>query len=102
MPQVFGAWDGFDLGDDFREAPMGETEVLVLSGTLDGRTYVDSQAEAVSGLSNAHIVTVHNAGHNLFMSSDEVHATIHAFMRREEDLVSDITVELPDMTQLPF
>ena len=102
MPQVFGAWDGFDLGDDFREAPMGETEVLVVSGTLDGRTYVDSQSEAVSGLSNAHIVTVHNAGHNLFMSSDEVHATIHAFMRREGDLVSDITVELPDMTQLPF
>lgn len=102
MPQVFGAWDGFDLGDEFRQAPTGDTEVLVLSGTLDGRTYVESQAEAVAGLPNAHIVTVHNAGHNLFMSSDEVHDAIHRFMRREGGLPNDITVDLPDMTQLPF
>ena len=45
----------------FRQPPTGDTPVLVLSGTLDGRTYIDGQAEAVAGLSRAHIVTVHNA-----------------------------------------
>lgn len=102
MPQVSGAWDGFDLGDEFRQRPTGDLPVLVLSGTLDGRTYPQSQAEAVGGLSNVHIVTVENAGHNLFMSSDEIHAVMHAFMRGEEELADHIRVELPDFTQLPF
>jgi len=102
MPQVFGAWDGFDLGEDFRALPQGELPVLVLSGTLDGRTYPESQAEAVAGMSDAHIVTVRNAGHNLFMVSEEVRAVMHAFMEDEEDLVSEIEIDLPDFTELPF
>ena len=102
MPQASGAWDGFDLGEAFRANPTGDMPVLVLSGTLDGRTYPQSQAEAVADLSNVHIVTIENAGHNLFMTSSEVHDVMHAFMQGEAGLVETITVDLPDMTDLPF
>lgn len=102
MPQISGVWEGHDLGEDYRQDPHGDWPVLVLTGTLDGRTYPAGQAEAVSGLSNVHIVTVENAGHNLFMSSTEVHEVMHAFMRSQEDLPDRIAVELPDFTELPF
>ncbi len=102
MPQIRGSWNGFDLGEDFRRAPTGDTPVLLLTGTLDGRTYPEAQAEAVAGLSHVTQVTVRNAGHNLFMASPEVHAVIHAFMRDEPVTVTEILVDLPDFTELPF
>lgn len=102
MPQLNEAWDGLDLGDEFRTAPVSDVPVLVLSGTLDGRTYVESQAEAVAGLENAQIVTVHNAGHNLFMMSDEVQQSMHAFLRGEDQSGREIIVDLPDFNELPF
>jgi len=85
-----------NLGPDFRTDPISDVPVLLLSGTLDGRTYVESQREAVTGLSNAHIVTVENAGHNLFMSSPEVTETIQIFMRGEPVEKTVITVPFPD------
>ncbi|WP_203293540.1 alpha/beta fold hydrolase [Maricaulis parjimensis] len=102
MPQIRGAWDGFDLGEDFRTGPTGDTPVLLLTGTLDGRTYPQAQAEAVAGLSHVTQIIVRNAGHNLFMSSPAVHDAMHAFMRGETVTTSEIEVELPDFTELPF
>lgn len=102
MPQIRGVWDGFDLGDDFRAAPVSDVPVLVLSGTLDGRTYPESQREAVSGLTDVIHITVVNAGHNLFMSSPEVGEAMARFMRGEPAMSDTITVELPDFTELPF
>ena len=84
------------LDDRFRENPVSEVPVLILSGTLDGRTYIESQREAVSGLTNREIVTVTNAGHNLFMSSPEVTATIQDFMRGEAVAHRKIIVALPE------
>ena len=83
VPQLQGMLPELDLGASFRAGPTGDVPVLVLSGTLDGRTYPDSQREAVRGLSNAEIVIVENAGHNLFMSSPEVTERIQAFMRQQ-------------------
>ncbi len=96
MPQLDTYVPGLDLGDAFREAPISDVPVLVLSGTLDGRTYPESGREAVSGLSNAHIITLKNAGHNLFMSSPEVTALIEAFMRGEAMTTDTLTVEIPE------
>jgi len=96
MPHLDNYVPGLDLGDAFREAPISDVPTLVLSGTLDGRTYPESGREAVSGLSNAHIVTLNNAGHNLFMSSPEVTALIEAFMRGEAMTTDTITVEIPE------
>ncbi|MEM1080847.1 MAG: alpha/beta fold hydrolase [Pseudomonadota bacterium] len=92
MPQLSKLLPELDLGTDFRTPPISDVPVLVLSGTLDGRTYPDSQRAAVSGLSNAQLVTVHNAGHNLFMSSPAVTERILSFMRNQPG-PSDITIE---------
>ena len=96
MPQLNNYVPGLDLGDAFRESPISDVPVLVLSGTLDGRTYPESGREAVSGLSNARIVTLRNAGHNLFMSSPEVTELIEAFMRGEATETDTLTVEIPE------
>lgn len=102
MPQLNGAWDNFDLGDGFRIDPAGDTPVLLLTGTLDGRTYPQGQAEAVASLSNVTQVTILNAGHNLFMSSPDVHDVIHQFMQEETIETPVISVDLPDLTANPF
>jgi pimeloyl-ACP methyl ester carboxylesterase len=86
----------------FREGPYGDTPVLLLSGTLDGRTYVESQAEALAGMSEVTTVIVRNSGHNLFMENDEVHAVIHRFMRGEPVGTGEILAELPDFMEMPF
>jgi pimeloyl-ACP methyl ester carboxylesterase len=93
MPHLRGVFEDIELGDGFREAPVSNVPTLLLTGTLDGRTYPESQQEAVSGLANVTTVTVQNAGHNLFMNSPEVTQVIQRFMRREE--VNDTTIELP-------
>lgn len=92
MPQLDRFVPGLDLGDGFRRGPHSAVPVLVLSGTLDGRTYPESQREAVAGLSNAQFTTVVNAGHNLFMSSPEVTRRIQAFLRGEPGNVREIVV----------
>ena len=95
MPQLESVVDGLDLGDAFREPPVSDVPVLVLSGTLDGRTYPESQREAVAGLQKVHIVTIEDAGHNLFMSSPEVTKVIQSFMRGDTVGVTRIKVDIP-------
>jgi pimeloyl-ACP methyl ester carboxylesterase len=85
------------LDDKFREKPVSNIPVLLLSGTLDGRTYIESQAEAVSGMRKRQIVVVKNAGHNLFMVSPEVTTVIQDFMRGKNVNGREINAELPDM-----
>lgn len=72
-----------DLGPEFRTPPVSDVPTLALAGTLDGRTFLESGREATAGLSAVQRVTVENAGHNLFMSSPEITATIQDFMRGE-------------------
>ncbi|BBM04259.1 alpha/beta fold hydrolase [Microbulbifer sp. GL-2] len=86
-----------DLGDSFRVNPEGDIPVLLLSGTLDGRTYIESQREAVAGLKTVTHVTVKNAGHNLFMASKEVQDTINLFMEGRPIEKTTLTVDLPNM-----
>ena len=97
-----------DLGDGFRSAPDSKVPVLLFSGTLDGRTYLESQHEALAALPNATFVTVANAGHNLFMSSPAVQDTINRFMEGKMDnagknirggtgSANTITIDLPNL-----
>ncbi|MEK7264497.1 MAG: alpha/beta hydrolase [Pseudomonadota bacterium] len=96
MPQLAGALD-LDLGDDFRKKPVSSIPTLLLTGTLDGRTYPDEQRDAVSGLRNLTAIKVVNAGHNLFMVSPEITATIQRFMRGEKIDEKDIIVSAPSL-----
>jgi len=93
---LIDAAPSYGLGNSFREKPVSEVPLLLLSGTLDGRTYIESQREAVSGLKNRQLVTVRNAGHNLFMVSPEVTETILEFMRGEPVDGREIVVDLPE------
>ncbi len=94
---LIDAAPGFDLGDDFRALPKAATPTLVLSGTLDGRTYLESQREAVAGLENRQMVTIRNAGHNLFMVSPEVTEAIQTFMRGGDVDGKEIIVDQPKL-----
>ncbi|RMB04499.1 alpha/beta fold hydrolase [Eilatimonas milleporae] len=85
----------FDLGDTFRQAPVSAVPTLLFSGTLDGRTYLESQREAVSGLSNRTEITVRNAGHNLFMSSPRVGEIMARFMAGSPITETEIVIPLP-------
>ncbi len=95
MPQLNRSIKGLDLGDDFRSYPKSAVPTLLLTGTLDGRTYIESQIEATQGLTNLTHVIVKNAGHNLFMVTPEVTQVIQHFMRGEVVKTKQINFELP-------
>lgn len=90
-----------DLGAAFRTPPVSDVPVLVLHGTLDGRTYPQSGQEATAGLTHRQTVTVINGGHNLFMLSPEVTTTIQDFMRGVSVDGRNIVIDLPDFTSMP-
>ncbi len=83
MPHLADAWGVPDLGDAYREPFASAVPALLLSGTLDGRTYPESAAETAATLTDATHVLIENAGHNLFMVAPEVAEIIVAFMRGE-------------------
>ena len=94
-----------DLGDEFRQKPESAVPTLLLTGTLDGRTYIKSQQEAVSELSQLTAVLINNAGHNLFMKSDleiwpEVEQAMAAFMQNKPIDKKALTVSLPDFSEI--
>ncbi|WP_444902754.1 alpha/beta hydrolase [Microbulbifer sp. CnH-101-E] len=93
-----GLAEQLDLGDAFRSNPHSNIPILLFSGTLDGRTYIESQHEAMAGLSNATLVTVENAGHNLFMASPAIQDTINSFMEGRPIEKTTLTVDLPDFS----
>ncbi|MGJ3231505.1 MAG: alpha/beta fold hydrolase [Oceanicaulis sp.] len=97
MPQLAGVWPDMDLGGAFRGPVTYDRPVLLLTGTLDGRTFPEGQREAVRGVRDLTAVTVVNAGHNLFMTSPEVGAAMNAFMTGDP-VPAAITVSLPDFT----
>lgn len=82
-----------DLGDEFRSDLNSTIPTLFLSGTLDGRTFIESHRAIAAGFSNATVVTVNRGGHNLFMSSPEILTTMKAFYSGEK--IRDFTIELP-------
>jgi pimeloyl-ACP methyl ester carboxylesterase len=87
-----------DLGDGFRSQPRSDVPVLLFSGTLDGRTAIESQHEAVSGLGHVTRMTVGNAGHNLFDESSEgMRQAIREFMEGRVLQNRAISVALPNL-----
>ncbi|QAA00053.1 alpha/beta hydrolase [Pseudoalteromonas sp. R3] len=97
MPQLQGIIGGLDLGDTFRKAPVSDVPTLVLSGSLDGRTYPHSQLDAVRNFSDVIHVIVENAGHNLFMCSPQVTQVIKTFLAGKSVQTSSIKVPLVEL-----
>lgn len=95
MPHLNKVIPNLDLGNDFRAKPNSDVPTLLFSGTLDGRTYIESQYEATEGLSNLTKVTVKNAGHNLFMVSPKVTKAIKTFLSNQPVKNNVIEFTLP-------
>ncbi len=95
MPQLNKSVVNLDLGDEFRRIPHSDVPTLVLTGTLDGRTYIEGQKEATRGLTNLTQVMVVNAGHNLFMVSPKVTDTIKSFLNGNKIDSFEIMNKLP-------
>jgi pimeloyl-ACP methyl ester carboxylesterase len=94
MPHLLGVAPELDLGDAFREAVHAETRVLVISGTLDGRTYPEAAQGMLSGFRNGQLLTVLNGGHNIFEADPRVGAAVVGYFRGEE-VPARIELEAP-------
>lgn len=96
MPHLHGQLAELDLGDSFRQPLNSNVPTLLLSGTLDGRTYLPEQLEAVAGLTKLSHVVVEHAGHNLFMASPQVETAILQFLAEGKTDIKQIKLPLPD------
>jgi pimeloyl-ACP methyl ester carboxylesterase len=82
LPDVCPTLGVPDLGDEFRKPVRSGIPVLLISGTLDGRT-PPSQAEAVrAGLPKAVHLIIDGAGHSdpLFLSSPKILQAMQQFL----------------------
>lgn len=94
MPALALIDEKLDLGDGFRALFKSDIPTLLLTGSLDGRTYPSEQTQAVKGFSKLSHVTVENAGHNLYTASPEVLEVMHTFMQGEK--VNKHIIKLPE------
>jgi pimeloyl-ACP methyl ester carboxylesterase len=86
------------LREGFRTPPSTNVPVLVFSGTLDGRTVLEDQLKAMSGLHNAVVSQIENAGHNLLDApSSEMLALLDKFMTGGKVDERTISVGLPPL-----
>jgi pimeloyl-ACP methyl ester carboxylesterase len=86
-----------DLGDDYRRALRSDVPVLIISGTLDGRTPPRNAARVLEGLPNAQHVVIDGAGHSdpLLVSSPKVLDDMKAFLRGEQIPAAQIAIDRP-------
>jgi pimeloyl-ACP methyl ester carboxylesterase len=70
-----------DLGNDYWINPENiKVPSLFFSGTLDGRTYEQSARVLSRGFNQVAHIRVVNAGHDLYMTSDEIHNRMIQFL----------------------
>jgi hypothetical protein len=101
-----------DLGEAFRAPLSSDVPVLMISGTLDGRTAPHQATELASGMPNAVQIIIDGAGHSdpLFLSSPRILTAMQEFMRGDKpsqtrievtprafDRIEDV-VEVPEAT----
>ncbi|AOT06873.1 alpha/beta fold hydrolase [Pseudoalteromonas luteoviolacea] len=97
MPHLNMLDNQLDLGDEFRTEVQSSIPTLLFSGSLDGRTYPESQAQTVKGLSNLTHITVNHAGHNLYTSSPEVLVRMKTFLAGKTVSQDPINLPLPQL-----
>ena len=91
-----------DLGEAFRAPVESDVPVLMISGTMDGRTPVSNAEDVRPGLSNSAHLIIKGAGHSdpLFLSSPRILEVMHAFFRGEG--VRDEVISLPPIAFTPI
>lgn len=94
----FGICEGLgipDLGDDYRNPVRSDVPVLLISGTLDGRTPPRNAEAVMPGLPNAQHLVIQGAGHSdpLFLSSPKILDAMKTFMRGKKVQTTPIVLE---------
>jgi hypothetical protein len=98
------AWGVQDLGESFRSAVVSSVPVMLISGTLDGRTSITAANEVRKGFKNSTQVIVRGAAHDVYGETPVLIDPMKRFMNGEpvKDTSLDIPVEFhgPDEPQL--
>jgi len=84
-----------DLGKSFRKNPKSSVKALFLSGTLDGRTYLEGTKELKKGFSNATQIIIDGAGHDMFMSTPRVKEFMLDFFFDKNIVSQTIEIKIP-------
>jgi pimeloyl-ACP methyl ester carboxylesterase len=92
-PEVCAGIPVPDLGDDFRAPGKSDVPVLLISGSVDGRTPPGNAEEVLPGLSKGHHLIVEGSGHDVFMSSRKVGEAMATFMRNGSPGIDRIQLE---------
>ncbi|MEO8460227.1 MAG: alpha/beta fold hydrolase [Dokdonella sp.] len=84
-----------DLGDAYRQPVRSDVPVLLISGTLDGRTPLHNADEVTKDLANAQRLVIDGAGHSdpLFLSSPKILDAMKTFMRGKKLRSENITAK---------
>ncbi|WP_177218311.1 alpha/beta fold hydrolase [Robiginitalea myxolifaciens] len=69
------------LPEAFRRMENNDVQALLLSGTLDGRTYLTSGKALADKFTKGQHLVIENGGHDLFMQSPEIGNTILEFFK---------------------
>lgn len=101
FPEVCAGLGIADAGDAFRAPLVSNARVLLISGTLDGRTPPRQADELRRTLPNAEHLVVEGAGHSdpLFLSTPKILEAMKAFMRGEP--LRERYVEAPPVKFVP-
>lgn len=81
------------LPNDFREMKENGVDALLLSGTMDGRTYVNSGIEIAKKFKNGQHVIIGNAGHDLYMQSPLIGDLVLDFFKGKDLNIKSIELK---------
>ncbi len=89
------AWGVTDLGEAYRASVVSSIRVLLISGTLDGRTSIAAARDVRKGLKNASQVTVRGAAHDIYGETPVLIDRMKRFMNGERlrDTTIDVATE---------
>ncbi|MDO6761892.1 alpha/beta fold hydrolase [Tamlana sp. 2_MG-2023] len=83
----------FHLPEEFRKLKENNVNALLLSGKMDGRTYLSSAVEIAKSFKNGQHIIIDNAGHNLYMLSPVIGYLVLEFFKGKELNVSEIKLK---------
>ncbi|GFZ93815.1 alpha/beta hydrolase [Aquaticitalea lipolytica] len=85
------------LPDSFRKLEPNSVNTLLLSGDLDGRTYVSSAKKIAKKFKNGKHIIIENGGHDSFLTSETVGRLVSDFFKNIK--TDDRKIKLPT---IPF
>ena len=81
------------LPDDFRKLKKNKVNALLLSGSMDGRTYLTSGRDIAKKFKKGQHVVIENAGHDLYMQSPLISELVVSFFKGEKLTIKRIELK---------